>query len=61
MKAEVLREYEDRHTGNLHKPNEILEMTEERYQEINGTAHGIFVKEIAEPRLTKKAAKKAGD
>ncbi len=58
MKVEVLREYEDKYSGNIHKPNEILEMTEERYQEINGTAHGIFVKEITQQGQTKKVVKK---
>ena len=59
MKVEVLKRYKDKHTGNLHNVHETLTMSVERFEEINSTSQGIFVKEIKDP--TKKTNKKAGD
>lgn len=34
MKVIVLRKFLDKHTGEVHKPGDILEITEERFAEI---------------------------
>ena len=54
MKAEVIKEYRDRYTGVLHKVGEEFEVTSERYHEINGAAHGPYLKELKPTKKTKK-------
>lgn len=54
MKVKVVKKFKDKHTKDLHEVNEILTISKERFEEINSTALGVFVKEIKE----KKAAKK---
>jgi hypothetical protein len=54
MKVKVVSKYRDKHTKALHSPGETLEMTNERYKEINSTSHGTFVKEIVEKKKPKK-------
>ena len=40
--------YKDKHTKTLHKENEEIEITEERYKELTTSPLGVFVKEIKE-------------
>lgn len=58
MRVRVIKIHRDKYTRTLHIVNEIREISKERYQEINGTARGIFVEEIKEK---KKPTKKVGD
>lgn len=58
MRAKVIKLFRDKYTKTLHNPNEILEISEERYQEINGTALGILVEEIKEKKSNSKSKKK---
>jgi hypothetical protein len=60
MNVKVIKIYRDKYTGILHYPDEKLEMTKERYREINGTARGVFVEEDVnvKPADTKKSTKK---
>ena len=44
MKVKVLKQFRDKHTKGLHKIGTIIEITNERYEEINSTSHGILVK-----------------
>ena len=46
MKAKVLRKFRDKYTKALHKAGDIIEISNERYEEINSTSHGFLVKEI---------------
>lgn len=46
MKVKVLRTFKDKYTKDLHKADEILDMTKERIAEINGTSLGAFVEVI---------------
>lgn len=46
MKVKTLKQFIDKNTKDLHKVNEELTISKERYQEINGTSLGIFVEEI---------------
>ncbi len=48
MKVKVLKMYKDKHTKILHKENEEIEITEERYKELTASPLGVFVKEIKE-------------
>lgn len=53
MKVRVLLDYVDKYTYVWHKTNEIVEMTNERYNEINRKRK--FVEEIKEKKTRKKA------
>lgn len=46
MRVVVVREYTDKYTGEGHTVGEKLDMTEERFAEIQG--HGVFVVDISE-------------
>lgn len=53
MKVRVLLDYVDKYTYVWYKTNEIVEMTNERYNEINRKRK--FVEEIKEKKTRKKA------
>lgn len=48
MKVRVLRRFRDKYTKKLYKKGRIIEVTNERYEEINSTAHGILVEKLDE-------------
>lgn len=48
MKARVMKRYRDKNTRVIHEPGEIVTISKERYLEINGTAHGVFVTDVKE-------------
>lgn len=56
MKALVLKPFRDAETGKVHKQGQTIEITDERFAEINGTSHGAFLQAIAE--VKKPASKK---
>lgn len=43
MRVKVLRTFVDKHTGKLHKKGKEMEVSKERFEEINSTAHGVLV------------------
>ena len=47
MKVKVLRKFRDKYTKQVYDKGRIIEVTNERYEEINSTAHGILVQAIA--------------
>jgi hypothetical protein len=55
MKVIVLKTFKDKSTNLLHEKGKTIEITNERYEEINSTALGIFIEEI---KAVKKTAKK---
>ena len=59
MKAKVLIKFIDKYTGEIRKVDDIIEVTEERYNEI--LVKGKLVEEIAEEKeeKPKKATKKS--
>ena len=67
MKVLVVRQFQDRHTKDLHNVNEELTISQERFGEINSTVLGVFVEEVKqEPKeekkpTSKKPSKKVGD
>ena len=46
MKVKVLRRFKDKYTKQVYDKGRIIEVTNERYEEINSTAHGILVEAI---------------
>ena len=48
MKAKVLRKFRDKYTKEIYETGQIIDITHERYEEINSTAHGVLVKAIEE-------------
>ena len=46
MKVKVLRKFRDKYTKKLYEKGQIIEVSHERYEEINSTAHGILVEPI---------------
>jgi hypothetical protein len=46
MKVKVLRRFKDKYTKQVYDKGRIIEVTNERYEEINSTAHGILVEPI---------------
>ena len=52
MEVKVITRFRDAHTGEIHKPGETFECTQERYDEI--LAVGPFVEKVARKRRTRK-------
>lgn len=46
MKVKVLKNFRDKYTKDLHKKGTEIEITKERYEEINSTAFGVLVKAV---------------
>ncbi len=57
MKVKVLKEFINKDTKILHEKDTELIISEERFEEINSTAHGILVKEIKEEKANKTSKK----
>lgn len=59
MKVKVVKKFRDKYTNLLHKIDETLEITKERFEEINSTSLGIFIEEIKDKKkTTNKSTKK---
>lgn len=54
MKAKVLREFRDKHSGNTYQKGEIITVSRERFDEILKTAP--LVEEVKEAKKAKNAA-----
>lgn len=48
MKVVVLRKFLDKYTGEIHKPGNVLEITEERFEEILKV--GKLVEKVSEEK-----------
>lgn len=60
MKARVLQKFEDKYTKEIHKVNDVIEITEERFEEILTVGNFVErIEEAAEPAEEKPAKKKA--
>ncbi|MCX7772212.1 MAG: hypothetical protein N2376_03765 [Clostridia bacterium] len=46
MRVKVVKSFRDKHTNALHKAGTKIEVSRERYDEINSAALGPFVEEI---------------
>lgn len=54
MKAKVLKQFIDKHSGEIHKQGETINISQERYDEILSV--GPLVEKIKESKKPKKAA-----
>ena len=60
MKVRVIRPFRDRYTKVIYQEGQEIEVTKERFEEINSAASGPFVQAIGEPKEpTKPATKKS--
>jgi len=48
LNVKVLRKFRDKYTKEVYEKGDIIEVTNERYEEINSTAHGVLVEKIQE-------------
>jgi len=46
MKVKVIKSFKDKHKKTLYKKNDVINITKERFEEINSAARGPFVEEI---------------
>lgn len=50
MKVKVIKPFRDKHSKTIHKKGQEIEVTQERYEEINSAALGPFVEKITEAK-----------
>lgn len=48
LKAKVLTTIKNKYSKALHKKGDVIEVSEKRYKEINGTKHGQLVEKVKE-------------
>ena len=48
MKVKVVKKFIDKYTKEVYETGQIIDITHERYEEINSTAHGILVEKLDE-------------
>lgn len=46
MKAKVIKKFIDKYTKEVYEIGQIIEVANERYEEINSTAHGILIEKV---------------
>lgn len=51
MKVKVVKKFIDKYTKEVYETGQIIDITHERYEEINSTAHGILVEKLDEINL----------
>lgn len=65
MKAKVLKKFKDKYSGKIYKPGTVIEVTEERFEEIRNTDESFVeaveekAEEVAEESTEEAAEKKA--
>lgn len=59
MKAKVLQEFKDKYSGKLHKVGDVIEVSAERFEEIQTV--GNLVEEVKEKAKTAKKAKNTAE
>ena len=52
MKARVLRDFNDLKEGVVRRKGEVFECSEERFEQINGSRHGILAEKVRKPKKT---------
>lgn len=64
MKAKVLKKFKDKYSGKIYKPGTVIEVTEERFEEIRNTDKSLIeaaekkAEEVAEEAAEEKAEEK---
>jgi len=54
MKVKVTKPFRDKYTKIVYPKGQEIEISNERYDEINSTAHGVLVEEIKTQKKSKK-------
>lgn len=54
MKVKVIKPFSDKYTKVIYQKGQEIEVSDERYDEINSTAHGVLVEEIKTQKKSKK-------
>lgn len=57
MIVKVLRQFRDKYTKEIYQKGQKIEVSDERYEEINSTNHGALVEQIDKPKTQKKPTK----
>ncbi len=57
MKVEVIKKFRDKYTGSVVMTGLVLDITEERFKELNSTKFGTLVKKVEVEKETKKTSK----
>lgn len=55
MKVKVVRQFIDRHSKTLHRKGDEIEVTAERFEEINSTSRGAIVEKTEGVKESKEA------
>lgn len=50
MKAKVIQKFKDKNTKEIYKVGQEIEVTKERFKEMNSTPNGQFVEEVKQPK-----------
>ena len=58
MRVRILKPFKDKNKNIIYQEGKKIEVTNERFEEINSTAHGILVEEIKEEKPAKKKTNK---
>jgi len=60
VKVRAIKPFRDKHTKVVYQEGQEIEVTKERFEEINSAAFGPFVEAVVEPKEpTKPATKKS--
>ena len=51
MRVRVVKKFIDKYTKEVYETGQIIDITHERYEEINSTAHGVLVEKLDEINL----------
>lgn len=57
MIVKVLRQFRDKYTKEIYQKGQKIEVSDERYEEINSTNHGALVEQLDKPKAQKKPTK----
>lgn len=57
MKVEVVKKFRDKYTGSVVMTGLVLDISEERFKELNSTKFGTLVKKVEVENNTKKTSK----
>lgn len=57
MKVEVIKKFRDKCTGSVVMTGLVLDISEERFKELNSTKFGTLVKKVEDEKETKKTSK----
>jgi hypothetical protein len=57
MIVKVLRQFRDKYTKEIYRKGQKIEVSNDRYEEINSTNHGTLVEQLDKPKAQKKPTK----